>query len=161
MSNNKIISIVVLSVVLRGAVAQLQNIINHIGRLIWFFCSVTDYVWKVFDLLQCTKSCLLFHCILSASSGTITRDGRVITSCWGLVVDLRSLLIFQAVFPQAWLALSPGQVSSLIAASQFRHDIAAMAFCHSVGEASTALLISRSLTWMAQCFLLGMTFWNR
>lgn len=32
-------------------------------------------------------------------------------------MDLRSLLIFQAVFPQAWLALSPGQVSSLIAAS--------------------------------------------
>lgn len=135
----------------------------YFGLLIWSFWSVSDYVPKVFDLLQCTKSGLLFHCILSAPSGwitEITRDGRAITSRWGLVVDLRSLLVFQAVFPQAWLALSPGQVSSLIAASQFRHDIAAMAFCHCIGEPSTARLISRSLTWMAQGFLLGMTFWN-
>lgn len=102
-------------------------------------------------------------CILLASSSwsiDITRDGRVITSHWGLVVDLHSSLIFQAVFPQTSVVLSPGQVSSLITASHFRHDIAAMAFCHGIGEASTALFISRSLTWMAQGTLLGMSFWN-
>lgn len=72
-------------------------------------------------------------CVLSASSSwsiNITRDGRVITSRWGLVVDLHSSLLFQAVFPQTSVVLSPGQASSLITASQFRHDIVAKAFCH-------------------------------
>lgn len=101
-------------------------------------------------------------CVSASSSWSIniTRDGRVITSRWGLVVDMHSSLLFQAVFPQTSVVLSPGQASSLITASQFRHDIVAKAFCHGIGAASTALFISWSLTWMVQGFLLGMSFWN-
>lgn len=67
---------------------------------------------------------------------------------------------FFKLFPQTSVVLSPGQASSLIAASQFRHDIVVMAFCHGTGTASAALLISRSLTWILQSFLFGMSFWN-
>lgn len=147
---------------MRGAVPQWQTSLFTLFNLVILDCQqlFATGLWPALMYKELSPFPL---CILSPSSSwitEITRDGRAITSCWGLVVDLRSLLIFQAVFPQAWLALSPGQVSSLIAASQFRHDIAAMAFCHSIGEASAALLISRSLTWMALGFLLGMSFWN-
>lgn len=77
-------------------------------------------------------------------------------SCGGFAF----LAIFFKLFPQTSVVLSPGQASFLITASQFRHDIVAMAFCHGTGTASAALLISRSLTWIVQSFLFGMSFWN-